>query len=88
MLVSSFAYHLNQLNTRKNCLRLPERFESHHQFYPPFDGKVILLNQIVQVLTLSDFYAVFGLSAGIEFGKGGGVCTAFINGQPVYSPLT
>jgi hypothetical protein len=70
---------VNDFDTRQNSLCPSEGFESRHQFYPAFDVTVVLLNQVVQVITLPDLNAVILLPAGIKPCKGSRVCTAFIN---------
>ena len=79
--VLSFAYHMNQLNARQYDLCPPERFESRHQFYPPFDIPVILLDQIVQILILPDHNGFFFWFIRTEHHQSGGVCAAFIDGD-------
>ena len=48
------AYHMYQFYSCLDCLRSPKRFESLHGSTPAFDILVILLNQIIQILTLPD----------------------------------
>jgi len=79
MLILSLAYHVNQLNARQDGLCPTKRFESRHQSYSSFDIPVILLNQIVQILTLPDLNAFIVFPAGVKHSEGCCIRPAFIN---------
>lgn len=75
----SFAYHLYQLNTRQQGLCPSKGVESQHRAYPTFDIPVILLDKVVQDLTLPDGNRFLIGFVGIERGQSCGVSTTFID---------
>ena len=48
------ADHMHDFNARKDDARAPEIIEAHHRPDDAFDGAVVLLGNIVQVLALPD----------------------------------
>lgn len=83
MLILSFACHVNQFDASKERLCTPKRFESQHRPYPPFHIPVVLLNKIIQLLTLPDSDSFFISFPGIEIESGQRCCigSTFINGN-------
>lgn len=49
-----FADHMHDFDAAENNARTPEALETHHRTDYAFDGTVILLDDVVQVLVLSD----------------------------------
>lgn len=79
MLILPFAYHVNQFDAGRQRLCTAKRFKSQHRPYPAFDIAVILLNQVIQILTLPDGDAFLCGNVGIERCQSGGIGAAFIN---------
>jgi hypothetical protein len=75
----ALSYHMYQFYSCQDCLRSPKRFGSQHSSAPSFDISMILLNQIVQVLALSDGYPFFFWFVGIECGQGHSIRKTFID---------
>ena len=49
-----FADHMHQIDAGQDHACAPEIFEAQHRLDDPFDGPMILLDDVVQVLILSD----------------------------------
>jgi hypothetical protein len=56
----SFLYHVYQFNSTQSATGRVEGFEADHWPDDPFDGPVVLLNQVVQILALMDFDVLAG----------------------------
>ena len=54
----SFLQHAPELNSSQGRLCRPEGFETQHRANYPLDKPVILLDNIIQVLALADFYTL------------------------------
>ena len=79
MLILPLAYHVEQFNASKNGLCPPKRFQSQHRAYSAFDISVVLLNPVVQILTLPDGNRFLIRFVGVERDQRCGVSAAFID---------
>ena len=50
----SFAHHVNHLDPTEDHTSAAHRLETKHRSHTAFDGAVILLDAVVEVLTLPD----------------------------------
>lgn len=81
MLILPFTHHEDLFDAGQDRLCPSKRFESQHGATPTFDISVILLNQVIQILVLSDSNGFVFWLVGVECGQSGHVGATFINGH-------
>src|SRR5260370_22305424 len=74
----SFLDHMHDLDAAQNDTRAVEILESQHRSDSALDGAMVLLNDVVQILDLTNLDRGFAL--GIHRMKRGQIGSAFING--------
>ena len=67
-------------------MRTPEILEAHHGFNDALDGTMILFDDVVQILDLSDLDGCFPLS--VDGLQGGQIGPAFIHGHGLRRAIT
>ena len=78
-----FAYHLHYLDAYQQRLCAPKRLESQHRPNAPLDIAMILFDQIVQILLLSDGDGFIAGLVRVERCQGGGIGTTLVDGDPL-----
>ena len=74
-----FLNHVHGLNAIDKNTRAAKSFEAEHGSHDPFDGTIVLLNNVVEGLDLTQFDVSTGV--GPTAVDGGGVGTALVDGD-------
>ena len=76
---------MHHFDAGQDDARAPKILETHHGFDDTFDGTMVLLDNVIQILVLPDFDGRFTFR--INRIQGGQIGTAFVNGNRLWGAV-